>query len=59
MEDGICYVEQIIFHSQTQIVSNNRIQFPESFAKLIRTLILVQKKKKKIITIAVAYLQLF
>lgn len=60
MEDGIYYVKQIIFHSQTQIVSNNSVQFPESFANLVRAWILFfQKKKKKVIKIAVAYLQLF
>lgn len=47
MEDGIYYVKQIIFHRQAQIVSNNSVQFPESFANLIRARILFMQKNPR------------
>lgn len=58
MEDGIHYVKQIIFHSQTQIVSSSSVQFLKSLANLIRAWVL-KKEKTKLIKKAVAYLQLF
>lgn len=56
MEDGIDYVKQIIFHSQIQIISNNSVHFPESFANLVRAWILFYGKKKNSSCLFTAFL---